>query len=90
MGRLAVLAQRWQTRPTSQERRRGLNPRLAAVDKWRRKEALQANARFLKEYTAAREAFRAGLRAVLFPPGTYWLKRFADVLCEQLPYLSVA
>jgi hypothetical protein len=71
--------------PRSHEPRRGLNPRVAAKDKWRRIERLQRLASFAEAYRAAWLAFRAGVRDVLFPAGTYWLRRFLGVRCEPLP-----
>ena len=41
-------------------------------------EALQRNRAFVEEYRLARAAWLAGTR-VAFPPGTYWLRRFANV-----------
>ena len=34
------------------------------------------NRAFREAYAAAREAFIAGARDVIFPAGTYWLRRF--------------
>jgi hypothetical protein len=47
--------------------------------KWTRIEALLRNRTFAAEYAAARARWRDGQPAV-FPPGTYWLQRFASVL----------
>jgi REP element-mobilizing transposase RayT len=78
LGRRRVLRQSWRDSPTSFEPRRQLNPRVAARSKWHRVEALQRNRAFVVDYRAARVAWLAGLPAV-FPPGTYWLRRFAGV-----------
>jgi hypothetical protein len=88
LGARLVLSQRWSARPSSSEPRRRLNPRLAAKNKWKRVEALLQDERFVAAYRDARAAFQAGIRTVLFPIGTYWLKRFADVVCEGTPYLA--
>lgn len=88
LGVRSVLNQRWSARPQNPEPRRGLKPRLAAHNKWKRVEALLQNESFLVAYRSARAAFQAGLRTVLFPVGTYWLRRFADVVCEDTPYLA--
>jgi putative transposase len=88
LGVRSVLNQRWSARPQKPEPRRGLKPRLAAHNKWKRVEALLQNESFLVAYRSARAAFQAGLRTVLFPVGTYWLRRFADVVCEDTPYLA--
>ena len=77
-GRRAVLKQRWWARPESFEPRRNLRPLVAARSKWARIEALQRNQDFVADYTATREAWRAGAK-VTFPVGTYWLRRHACV-----------
>lgn len=77
-GRRAVLAQSWHSHPSSSESRRNLRPGVATRNKWARIEALMRNRAFLLEYTSAREAWLAGI-VVAFPPGTYWLRRFAHV-----------
>jgi len=78
LGRRAVLAQDWRDRPRAREPRRRLRPRVAARDVWRRVEALRRNHAFLAAYRAARQLWLAK-RPVAFPPGTYWLRRFANV-----------
>jgi REP element-mobilizing transposase RayT len=78
-GRGRILRQSWRDTPTSQEPRRGLRPRVAARSKWARIATLQRNKEFELAYRDARECWLAGLPAV-FPPGTYWLRRFANVV----------
>jgi len=78
LGRHAVLAQSWRESPASREPRRNLRPRVASRSKWARIEALLRNRAFAIEYASARERWRDGVPAV-FPPGTYWLQRFASV-----------
>jgi hypothetical protein len=46
--------------------------------KWARVEALLRNRAFAIEYACARHRWRNGM-ADMFPPGTYWLQRFASV-----------
>jgi hypothetical protein len=77
-GRRAVQQQSWRGYPTSIEPRRNLRPRVAARSKWSRIEALLRNRAFLRAYAAARDDWRAGV-PVMFPAGTYWLRRFANV-----------
>jgi hypothetical protein len=77
-GRRAVLAQSWRGQPVSREPRRNLRPRVAAPNKWARIEALLRNRAFVQDYMEARQQWRNGAQ-VLFPPGTYWLRRFAYV-----------
>jgi hypothetical protein len=78
VGRRAVLAQSWHGQPTSWEPRRGLRPQVAARSKWARVEALLRNQAFVEDYMLARERWREGV-VVVFPRGTYWLRRFAYV-----------
>ena len=78
LGRRAVLRQHWGANPSSKEPRRGLRPRVAGGNQWMRMETLRRNQAFVAAYRAAREIWLAGLGAV-FPPGTYWLRRFAGV-----------
>jgi putative transposase len=84
LGRDQVLRQRPTDHPSSAEPRRQLSPRVAAVNKWARIEALQRNKAFIAAYRAARTLWQAGLDAV-FPNGTYWLRRFAGVPVAAAP-----
>jgi REP element-mobilizing transposase RayT len=83
LGRRAVLAQSWRDGPTSREPRRNLRPRIATRSKWARIEALVRNRAFLIDYVHAREQWREG-GPVTFPPGTYWLRRFAYVPVAEI------
>jgi putative transposase len=85
IGRRAILAQKWSDRPDSREPRRELNPRVAARSKWSRIEALLRNRAFRDAYAAARSAFVVGIRDVVFPAGTYWLRRFTQAICAPGP-----
>ena len=85
LGRKNVLAQRWSDRPASPEPRRQLSPRVAARSKWSRIEALLRNRAFRDAYAAARASFAAGIRDVIFPAGTYWLRRFTQAICASCP-----
>lgn len=78
LGRRAILSQSWRDSPTSSVPRRGLRPRIAARCKWSRLAAQRRCRDFLAAYRAAREEWLAG-RAAVFPAGTYWLRRFANV-----------
>jgi hypothetical protein len=60
------------------EPRRNLRPQVAGRSKWARIEALLRNRAFVMAYASARDRWRNGMAAV-FPPGTYWLQRFASV-----------
>jgi len=78
IGRRHVLRQSWRASPKTFEARRALNPRVAARNMWSRVEALLRNKAFVRAYQEARAAWRDGLQAV-FPAGTYWLRRYANV-----------
>lgn len=92
LGRAAVLRQSWQDQPETRELRRGLNPRVACRTGWRRIEALRRNKLFVEVHEAMRRLWLAG-QNVVFPSGTYWLRRFAGVDCAAFddpgPALSV-
>jgi hypothetical protein len=83
LGRAAVLKQAWNSAPTTFEPRRVLSPRVAASNRWARIEALLRNKVFVRAYTKARSLWREGAN-VLFPPGTYWLRRFANVATAEI------
>jgi putative transposase len=82
LGAKAILRQRWSDHPMSREPRRRLSPRVACKNLWRRIETLTRNKRWLAAHRDARERLRQGLEAV-FPPGTYWLRRFVGVRCHE-------
>jgi putative transposase len=84
MGVARVLAQKHYARPAPGEPRRGLNPRVACRNKWKRIEVLLQLAGFRAAYRAALAAWRAGVRDVTFPPGT-WLMRVQHRVCCPAP-----
>jgi REP element-mobilizing transposase RayT len=81
LGRVKVLAQKPFARPRPGESRFRLNPRVAAVDTWKRKEAISRLKAFLAEYRAAWRRLREGAPGVLFPPGTYHLRVVHRIPC---------
>ena len=84
LGRQRVLRQSWRDSPTSKEPRRNLRPRVAAKSVWARVEALTRDRQFVTDYARARAGWLAGLD-VVFPAGTYWLRRFARVTAAPFP-----
>jgi putative transposase len=82
LGAARVRAQSPRGRPAPSEERAQLRPRVAARDKWKRIEALARLMAFLAEYRAAWRAWTAGVRHVLFPPGTYALRVAHRVSCR--------
>lgn len=78
VGRKRILTQSWKNSPTSVEPRRNLRPRFAAQNATERMTALLEFRTFLDAYREARRCWIAKQPAE-FPPGTYWLRRFAAV-----------
>jgi putative transposase len=85
LGRAKVLAQSRHSRPRSRERRGKISPTVACRDKWRRKERLQQNKRWLIAYGDALERWRAGDREVVFPAGTYLMRVVHGARCAEAP-----
>jgi putative transposase len=70
-----VLAQRASDSPLTAASHRQLNPTVAAKNKWARQEALRRIKSFTDAYFTAYELFAQGIRNVVFPAGTYALRR---------------
>ncbi len=83
LGVRRVLAQKPDDRPAPGEPGRGLNPRIAGRDKWKRIEAIARLKSFLADYRAAWIAFTRGLRTTIFPHGTYWMRVAYGVRCAS-------
>jgi hypothetical protein len=83
VGREHILNQDWHARPQNAEPRFNLVPRVAAKNKWVRIEAIARNMAFLAAYADARDKFAKGSRDVVFPAGTWWLHRCANVQCAD-------
>jgi putative transposase len=75
LGRAKVLEQNPFDYPQSNAPRFQMSPRVAARNRWARIEALL-------RYRAAFLRHMAGLANVLFPFGTFWMRKFAKVACE--------
>ncbi len=85
LGVARVLRQKAFARPAPGEPRRGLNPRIASRDKWKRIEALGRFVEFLRTYRAAWKARSAGDAGAVFPHGTYLMRVLHDVPCAGSP-----
>jgi putative transposase len=81
LGARRVLAQNPLARPATEEPRRGLKPRVASHDKWKRMEAIARLKAFLAAYREAWRAFKGGARATRFPAGTYGMRVTFGVAC---------
>lgn len=68
-------------RPASVEPRRGLKPRVACRNKWRRIELLLCTREFPRAHREALDAWRAGIRDVLFPAGTWAMRVLHGARC---------
>lgn len=79
VGCRVVRTQLWRDAPSSRPARRGLRPTLAVRDTFTRLEAIHGRREFLSAYRMARDRWLEGDPAACFPPGTYWLRRFANV-----------
>lgn len=85
LGRRRVLDQSPFARPRTRARRRGLNPRVAERDKWRRIETLQRLREFIESYRNALTRFAGGEWDVCFPRGTYLLRVRFNVRVAAVP-----
>lgn len=83
LGRSAVRRQHWNDNPRSHAPKRGIGPRVACKNTWRRIEALARNKLWLEAYQRARNAFLQGV-ATTFPAGTFWLCRYSGVSCDPI------
>jgi len=84
MGAKAVKAQNIYDSPRTPAPKRGISPRLACRNKWRRIETLAKLAWFTLTYKEKRKEFLAGVVDVVFPPGTYQMTRQYGARCEEL------
>jgi hypothetical protein len=85
LGLRALDDQHWSESPTSFARRRGLRPRIATKNKWRRIEAIQRDKAFVAAHALCRERWLAGDRDVLWPLGTYQMRVMHGAACAQGP-----
>jgi putative transposase len=81
LGATGVLAQKPTARPRPGEPRRGLNPRLACRDKWKRIECIRRLRDFLDAYRAAWARWCADDPDVRFPAGTYQVRVLHGAAC---------
>jgi len=82
LGRVRVLSQDPFDCPSDHAARFQMSPRVAAKNKWARIEALNRNRAFIERYRDAFLGHIAGLANVVFPFGTYWMRKFGRVACE--------
>jgi len=58
-------------------------PRVAGRDSGRRRVAIKKLRSFVTRYKEAMKKFMSGIIDVVFPAGTYWMRRFLGVACEE-------
>jgi putative transposase len=81
VGVQAVLNQRFDAKPSTEEKLGALNPRIAAESPPVRVRTIQKMQAFVKAYRAAWLRWREGIRDVVFPAGTYALRLHSGVTC---------
>ena len=82
LGRARILEQNPFHCPEGHAPQFQMSPRVAAKNKWASIEALMRNREFIGRYRDAFRAHMAGLAGVLFPFGTFWMRKFGKVACE--------
>jgi putative transposase len=82
LGRGRVLQQTPFDEPNSYARHFRISPRVAAKNKWARIETLLRNRGFIERYRDAFLLHIAGVASVVFPFGTFWMRKFGKVACE--------
>ncbi len=85
LGVPAVRRQRRDGRPKTPAPRRRLGPEVACANAERRRAELGKLVRFRARYRAAREAWLAGARPVVFPPGTTRMRGYPGVVVRGAP-----
>ena len=70
------------TRVSGASARRGITPRVACKDKWKRIERLGRLVKFREDYAVAMAAWRSGDLSAVFPSGTYLMRVLHGVTCS--------
>jgi hypothetical protein len=90
LGHAGVLRQDPFDCPSSHAPRFQMSPQVAAKNKWARIEALKRNRSFIARYRDAFLGHVAGLANIVFPFGTYWMRKFGKVACETAEMVGEA
>jgi hypothetical protein len=83
LGIKRVLAADAWTRPATPPRGAGFDPTFKGVIAEALAEARKVLLAFRRAYAVAMEEFRAGLRDIVFPPGTYLMRRRLGCPCDR-------
>ncbi len=84
VGRRAAEAVHYLALPNTEEMF-ARTPSVSASSRAAREVLLRAHAAFQAAYAVARDAFRAGSRGVVFPYGTWLMRRRFNVACQPAP-----
>jgi hypothetical protein len=90
LGRDGILRQDPFACPSGYAPRFQMSPKVAAKNKWARIEALLRNRVFIEKYRDAFLHHIAGLANVVFPFGTYLMRKIAKVACEAAETIEEA
>jgi hypothetical protein len=90
LGRAAVLRQNPFGCPSGHAPHFQMSPQVAAKNKWARIEALLRNRGFIEKYRIAFLDHVAGLANIVFPFGTYLMRKIAKVACEAAETIEEA
>ena len=88
LGAAGVLAQSFVKKARSYEIKRGLVPRVAAKDRSLRRALIRSEQVFRALYSGALSDWRAGLRSVVFPFGTWWMRVHHAALIALAPSVA--
>ncbi len=83
LGAEGVLEQSPTDSPKSPPHRTEINPQVACKNKERRIQRLEALKQWLVAYRQALKEFARGIRDVVFPAGTYWMRIHCGVACQE-------
>lgn len=81
VGAAAVRRQPVDDAPRTAAPRRGLNPRVATLNKWARVEATSNDREFVNAHADCRRHWCSGNRDITWPVGTYKMRRVHKVRC---------
>jgi hypothetical protein len=87
LGVAGVLAQSFVERAQSYEKRRGFVPGVAAKDRNLQRALIRSERLFRSLYSGALSEWRAGIRSVVFPFGTWWMRVHHAATTALVPWV---
>jgi REP element-mobilizing transposase RayT len=88
LGAKKVMSKSFIDRAKSFEIKRAMVPRVAAKSMFLRRKMLKVHKEFRRGYHSALKLWREGLRAVVFPAGTWWMRVFHGATVAALPAIE--